>query len=387
MTTFSLEQIKIVIERANIFLNSCKQSNGYSLTPNAEVTPFSNCFAIFLNYLINKNSSKKINFNAYGEILVSDLYEYKKNREKIVQLNNDKNFLQLLAFTLSALHLINATEKYTLKDIVSELIPEDIESFLYENKIYKGLATTGNVAMCSAIILIYANKFLNINCDDKLEKWIKTHLKYSNKYGLWGREDASHLLFQQGYHQFEIFEYLNIKISKIEDTVSLINYIADERGQFAPYYGGGGCYDYDAVFILTFMNRELAQEDINLLLKTSSTILNEQNNDGGFSDSQWIRPRTINTLKKSLTHVFNNKHLFYERMRYFISLQRPKHNRYKTHWSRYSRNWNESNLWDTWFRLLTIARIDHSVVKSGFNWGFIDFPGIGFHNSKNKLSK
>ena len=69
-----------------------------------------------------------------------------------------------------------------------------------------------------------------------------------------------------------------------------------------------------------------------------------------------------------------------ERLRQSVTLLRPKHNRIHTHWSQYSRRWNESDLWDSWFRMLTIARIDVALdPKKIVEWGFIDYPGIGFH--------
>ena len=52
-------------------------------------------------------------------------------------------------------------------------------------------------------------------------------------------------------------------------------------GHFAPWPGGGACYDYDAIFMLTskFVD-EFGQEPV--LRKTLDTIINEQNSDGGF---------------------------------------------------------------------------------------------------------
>ena len=38
-----------------------------------------------------------------------------------------------------------------------------------------------------------------------------------------------------------------------------------------------------------------------------------------------------------------------ERLRYGLTLLRRRHDRIQTHWSRYSREWSESNLWDSWF--------------------------------------
>jgi hypothetical protein len=74
--------------------------------------------------------------------------------------------------------------------------------------------------------------------------------------------------------------------------------------------------------------------------------------------------------------------LFAERLRYGLALQRAKHDRIHTHWSGYSRRWDESDLWDSWFRMMTLARIDAALDhQPAAGWGFINYPGIGYHPS------
>jgi hypothetical protein len=77
-----------------------------------------------------------------------------------------------------------------------------------------------------------------------------------------------------------------------------------------------------------------------------------------------------------------------ERSRYGLTLLRPKHDRIQTHWSTYSREWGESDLWDSWFRMLTLARIEVALdsTRAG-DWGFIDYPGIGHHSLRASVSR
>ena len=76
-----------------------------------------------------------------------------------------------------------------------------------------------------------------------------------------------YLQFQNGYHQYEIFEYLEFQ--KVPWIVAAKNtlFMSDRYGHFAPWPGGGACYDYDAIFMLTskFVN-DVGQE--NILKKT-----------------------------------------------------------------------------------------------------------------------
>jgi hypothetical protein len=189
----------------------------------------------------------------------------------------------------------------------------------------------------------------------------------------------SHLQFQNGYHQYEILEYLGEHGDYWEQAADAVASLADEEGHFAPYPGGGGCYDYDAVFLLT-ASEGIARRHERLLARTAATLLAEQNVDGGFAESLRIRPRSLDNLRRSWRHVQGARgQARLERLRQALTLLRPRHDRIETHWSHYSRGWGESDLWDSWFRMLALARIERALEpESSQRWGFIDFPGIGF---------
>ena len=191
----------------------------------------------------------------------------------------------------------------------------------------------------------------------------------------------SHLQFQNGYHQYELLEYLHAEGVPWAAASDAVASLADEEGHFAPYPGGGGCYDYDAVFILT-TTRESALRHRDLLMRTALSILSEQNADGGFCESQRIRPRSLDNISRSFSHVFAGRgRARFERLRSALTLLRPRHDCIHTHWSNYSREWGESDLWDSWFRMLTLARVDCAFDANRLKeWGFINFPGIGYHS-------
>jgi hypothetical protein len=115
------------------------------------------------------------------------------------------------------------------------------------------------------------------------------------------------------------------------------------------------------------------------------SVVNTQNYDGGFAESLDVRPRNIKNINKLFMHFISRpRQNKFEVLRRIISIQRPKHNRIHTHWTNYSRHWYESNLWDSWFRVLLLARIETYFNAEKFNeWGFINFPGIGYHHHFN----
>jgi hypothetical protein len=372
-------------EGALSFLEGCRdEGGGYKLTHLSDISPFTHCFGVFLLQFLGRLSDTKDEHPKLADRIVKGLYEYKEERQSVAKLDTDKGFLQLLAFTLSALHLLGEANEHPLEELIPSLLPNDMGEYLNRIRAFEGVPQSGNLAMCMAVIAIYARDELGTHTGELIEDWVSMHLESMNGNGFWGEERVTHLQFQNGYHQYEILEYLGVHNGKVEKAVEFVRQIADRRGQFAPYFGGSGCYDYDAVSIITAPEREFSDEDKSLLIKTGETILSECNRDGGFSESQWIRPRSIKRIYSGARKVLSARGttLRNERGRHFVALQIPKHDRIHTHWTQYSREWSESNLWDTWFRLLTIARIDTALCgENRSRWGFIDFPGIGYHGS------
>ena len=80
-------------------------------------------------------------------------------------------------------------------------------------------------------------------------------------------------------------KFLNIFQLKVPtDRASLsASSLVDENFQFAPYLGGGGCYDYDAIFLIS--NSTNISNFKSILSGTLQSIYNSQNADGGFCES------------------------------------------------------------------------------------------------------
>jgi hypothetical protein len=237
--------------------------------------------------------------------------------------------------------------------------------------------------MFMAILLAHARDRLGAATTPRLGQWESLHLAHMNRFGFWGTASTmSHLQFQNGYHQYEMLEYLDTPGVPWDSAADAVATLADDEGHFAPYPGGGGCYDYDAVFMLTGTLASAARHAA-LLERTGRSILDEQNADGGFCESRRVRPRSRENITRAVRHALNGRgQARTERLRQALTLLRPRHDRIRTHWSRYSRGWDESDLWDSWFRMLTLARIDCALdPEHAAHWGFIDCPGIGFHPS------
>ena len=63
----------------------------------------------------------------------------------------------------------------------------------------------------------------------------------------------------------------------------------------------------------------------------------------------------------------------------YFSLFRYKNFFIQTQFDSNKRKWSDSSLFTTWFRLLSIAKIEvYLNLETNNKWQFINFPGIGY---------
>jgi len=386
-----LNSINLAKTRYHEYIFKCLlPTKEFSLTINDKFpSPYALCFAIFGLQLLNDKLELKRNKSDWSFLLRKNIDDFKSKRLLLsINLNTDKPYLQLLTFTLSSLYILDSLDKDPLRDHVLPLIDQDISTILKSKGVFNGNPQSGNFAMFYAILLEHAKLFLGLDTSIKIQDWIKNHLNHINKQGFWGNfSNMTYLQFQNGYHQYEMFEYFNVENKFLDIAAQNVALLSDVKGHFAPYHGGGGCFDYDAIFIISGSSNKTINQHYELFTKTLKNILISQGEDGGFSESKYIRPRSLYNIFLAFKQIVlsDNNSSRIESIRYNATLLRSKHNKINTHWSNEPRKWSESNLWDSWFRMLTIARIDLSFkLTAPDDWGFIKYPGIGYHSSLNK---
>lgn len=368
------------------FLQMCQAPDGsFRLTPAADSSAYAACFWVFGMHLLRQQARL---VERRSELAASIRQAVRDARAQGAASGTlgGKAYRQLLAFALSALSVLDSLADDPLEDLVKEQLPASVEQELDRHACLAGKAQSGNQAMFMTVFLLHARDVMGMDTGEQLDAWVRLHLASMNQFGFWGSSSAMTILqFQNGYHQYEILEYLGVSGGKEAAAAAAVAQMADAQGHFAPYPGGGGCFDYDAIFMLTPDGRLLDPSAARLLRMTAATILSEQQPDGGFCESLFVRPRSAANMLRSARHVLvtlPNVPATLERVRYALALQRPYHDRIATHWSAYSRRWDESDLWDSWFRMLSLARIECAIDPAAVTrWGFIDFPGIGYHPS------
>mgnify|MGYP001197384281 CR=1 FL=1 len=368
------------ILRANSFVNTMEVPSGFKLFERSGVSPYARCFAIFTKALCQDKHWLDIRRDELIHRLNEDFsdFYFKKLMENI-DLDLDKPVLQLFCFTLSALSILDGDLTKSNLVILKKYLDVDTISSMFRAGVGLGLPGSGNHAMFKAVLLIYADQFLGVDKKKEIEKWLKFNAESINRNGFWGNHsNINHLQFQNGYHQYEIFEYLGYEDAPWENAALNTLSLADHEGHFAPYPGGGGCYDYDAIFMLTSRYAgNIGQTDT--LGKTLASLIREQNRDGGFCESKSLKRYNLPSLIPHVRHVMQQpKHLRVSSLVSGINLARFKHTHIRTHWTDIDRRWDESNLWDTFFRLSTINRVCSFLdLPDSKYFSSNNFPGIG----------
>ncbi len=369
------------------FIASCRAGNGYSLTLGAAASPYALCFAIFGLQLLRQDEVLTMHRQLWDLELRKGLAAFRARRLVVCSsLARDKAYLQLLTFTLSSLAILDTLRGDPLEEQVCALLPDDLGRELAESGVFDGRPGSGNHAMFMAILLCHAQQYLGLDTTVQLDQWVELHSVARNQLGFWGNSRGmTHLQFQNGYHQYEILKYLGIRNWDWEAPADAVASLADMAGQFAPYPGGGGCYDYDAVYIITGSQAGVDRHRL-LLERTAATLQRNGNPDGGFCESHNIRPRNRRNWSNAWRHIARGRGpARWERLCQCVSLQRSKHDRVRNHWTEEPYAWSSSDLWNSWFRMLTLARIESAFDPTvAVRWGFINYPGIGYHDSLRK---
>jgi glycosyltransferase involved in cell wall biosynthesis len=181
-----------------------------------------------------------------------------------------------------------------------------------------------------------------------------------SKTGLWGTRYSKSPVcpMNVAYRLIPFYAYIHRPLNRMS---RILEYTLQIKINDGPY---SGSFLYDSLttlsiaYILTSFSSQIKSvenEVSDALTKTYSYITDSQNKDGGFSDSI---PSAENTIEFDLLAP--------------IKLES-----------------NQSNLWDTWLRLLTLATISNRFPHGSLNettWNFPLRPGIGYASKNEHLN-
>lgn len=370
----------------------------FKMNEGADSTIFTSCFALFI-------------FDLFGHV---DTWAHEEKDIWIDYINsfqdensgyfipdnfngklNTKPVQQLTCFCLSALDILDASPKYRFSFLNQWPQPDDVKNYLKEIGCFKGKPTTGNMAMFLAIFLTHQyEKYNDDSAIERLNSWFYWHDKNQKKStGFWGNslKNRYYAGFQNAFHQLVIYNYWNRPLSCYTKIVDIVISLQDYDGHFAPIPGGGGCWDYDAADILInygFKSGYRKKDIESVLIRLFFDILKNQNKDGGFCNSRKKPLSIIQALNnKKFTFSGHNPYVWYYKLKATNDYLKRNARLTKTHWTMKGRLWHQSDLWNTWFRCLTLAEIseminfDHPLKR--VNWKFHKAIGLGHFRTVN----
>ena len=381
---YLFKSYKLIVNKYCNYINGQRlNKTDFALSNKNVSSPFARCFAIFGRYNFSTQLWTEGEKDILAFYILKDLKLFINQKYNLKDFYNYKAPSQLLTFSLTALYCldrVNDNKKF-LRSIIEPYLIIDIKKYFIEHKVLTAEPTSGNFAMFLAIILIYARDWLNIDTQEKINYWTKSHLKNLNNLNLWGNNDF-YAQFQSGYHQYEIFDYLKINIFDNKKIIRNIIKIQDFEGHYGPFPGGGGCYDFDAIRLLT-----LSQcDEINThksIYNFVKSLIKEQNKNGGFSESYDFYPLRIKSQIRYFIKILSLKNIDnivpLAKQYFYIILRNPifNNNHFCIHTNK---KWSESDLWNSWFRVLSLTNslLFLNRKESLDSYKKIKFPGIGY---------
>ena len=361
-------------------LNEFKHSDvEYSLTKKKNISLFATIFSIFIKDLFNYkfNNDEKVALGNY-------LHSYQDHYTGLFvegECSNNPNFyckkcLQSTTFSMSALSILGLEQKYKINHNMKT--KEQIFAFLDKVGVKDGKIGSGNFAMFLGIFLSN-DKILNPN-DELIDFWFDYHNKYYNKRnGFWtsGIRGRSQWAYQNAVHQITIFKFWNKDVINYKASVDMIIDHCDDNGTFALLPGGGACWDYDAIHILNFLGIQKGYrvDEIKRIFKKTYNHILSTKDDSGFCENNYVQNIK---LFKDINSFYYQGNLISSifRFREFLAIRKENFSHYPA-WSNFPIKLSESDLWSIWFRNLTLAEIEHSMIGAK-EWKFQKFPGLGF---------
>ena len=173
--------------------------------------------------------------------------------------------------------------------------------------------------------------------------------------GLWGssRPDTPQMLSEQvqaAYHFWLLYSYDFIEIPYPHLAIPFVLKTQSALGGYGPYpTPSSACEDIDLIDPIVRFGGVASAQCATSARRALPWVIHNFNDDGGA------------VFRRDAEFVYGHQLL--------------------------SSRQNESNLFATWFRLLSLALIDRGSAMQAVKWSFLDAPGLQFDPNRSKNSK
>lgn len=237
-----------------------------------------------------------------------------------------------------------------------------LESWLKKQN-FSNFWYTSNKIMFLLYFLTYEQAKLDCNnCTYITYLLNQLDLLQDSTTGFWGTQNGASLLNGMfgAAHIYLYYNYYNKEIKYKKIILENVLKLKNSYGLFGSKLGGA-CEDYNGVEIVSTLLKNYEENFRTIaddFYRTHNIISKSQNKDGGFSYS--INNRNIFEIVKD-------------------ELQSRNYVYYYSDWNKMKSNIFKSDLWGTYFRVLTIAKIEKMLeINTGNEYRLYSLPGWGY---------
>jgi hypothetical protein len=366
----------------------------YRLHAQATPTPFAACFAVFLQHLLGALAGRPaaerqatIDWLKGLQHPSTGVFEDHAHARRAPDAAHDATHLnfQLTTFALSALGALGADAAPLA--FLAEWPAARVERWL-SGLDWREPWNCGNKAMFLGICLAYESQRARVpGAAAALDAWFAWHDRASDPAtGFWGRGAQARYLDGMGgaYHQFLVYDWAGRPVPHFDRAVDRTLLVQSVDGGYSPYLGGATCYEADAVHILVQGHRRFPDRRAAIaraLARIEPIVLAARNHDGGFGWGRWQRMSPATVCRVAIDGVRHRSPAYFAFTAKGAAVTWLKPELVlKTGWAAEPRAYSASSVFDTWFRLVTLAQIglvlDRPWSRAG--WQFLHTPGLGW---------
>lgn len=365
----------------------------YAMTAALPGSPFSDCFAFFVRWLLADDLEPRERAAFVERLQAAQDPDTGLWRGAVRQPGlhalHDPAYTdgQLATFALAALIALGERPRHRIAALDRWPDGTALRAHLDALPWRANPWNSGNRAM-QAGILLSADVLLwdDARSRDRLEAWFAWHAERARPAtGFWGEGDWAdgHTGLGGAAHQHVLYDFWNRTPPCADRAATRAVALQYHDGRFFPVPGGGACDELDAVTVLRAAGgAEVAPRTAveRMARGLIDVALAARNDDGGFC---WARRRWFD-LPDALRAVAAPPEMAGRvwTARALVSAHLLRHReRRRTAWSEGEHGVGESSMFDTWFRLLTLAHAAQLVDDerlAGLAWRPLPAPNWGF---------
>ena len=339
---------------------------GFKFFENGNLTILSTSFGVQLNFLLDSLKNYPIdkicvNLRKQQDRKAGLFIDNDFDIKQTIGFEEEYIFWQFTYFTTIALDMLGEKPLFSF-NFLSKLKNKKSLAKWLGKQYFRNFWYTSNKIMFLAYFLSYEQQRLNIDNRVLINYLFDfLDLKQDSDTGFWGTQNGASLengMFGAS-HIYLFYDYYGKEINYKDKIIDNVIKLQNSFGLFGSKFGGT-CEDYDAIEILSILMKhsdykyEIIKKTIN---KTYNMIQKNQNKDGGFS----YKIDNRNILEKTKDVIFKRN--------YFYSY---------SGWNKMQSNYFKSDIWGTYFRVLTIAKIAEMLNKKS-DYQFYSLPGWGYY--------